>query len=48
VELYRSLFFGTGEGVEASSISILEGLVVLWGTEKVCFPLFPFPNLSRS
>jgi hypothetical protein len=48
VKLYRTLFFGTGEGVEAGSISILEGLVVLWGTEKVCFPPFPFPDLSRS
>jgi hypothetical protein len=42
VKLYRTLFFGTGEGVEAGSISILEGLVVLWGTEKVCFPPFSF------
>ena len=42
MELYRSLFFGTGEGVEDGSISILEAMVVLWGTEKVLTPIFPF------
>jgi hypothetical protein len=42
VKLYRSLFFGTAEGVEAGSVSMVEALVVLWGTEKVCLPL-PLP-----
>lgn len=34
VKLYRRLFFGTGEGVEAGKIPFLDALVVLWGTEK--------------
>jgi hypothetical protein len=46
VKLYRDLFFGIGEGVERGSVSLLEGVVVLWGTEKVVcpfpLPLFPF------
>jgi hypothetical protein len=48
VELYRSLFFGTAEGVEADSVSILEGMVVLWGTEKVLIPNFLLPFLICS
>ena len=39
VRLYRDLFFGVGKGVEAGSVSMLEGLVVLWGTEKVLLSL---------
>jgi hypothetical protein len=48
VELYRNLFFGTAEGVERGDVSMLEGLAVLWGTEKVCSPLSLFPNLLLS
>ncbi|KAH9222595.1 hypothetical protein DL95DRAFT_326355 [Leptodontidium sp. 2 PMI_412] len=36
VELYRNLFFETGEAVEAGRLGLLEGLVLLWGTE-VCY-----------
>ena len=35
VELYRNLFFETGEAVEAGRLGLLEGLVLLWGTEVV-------------
>lgn len=38
VRRYRELFFGVGEGVERGEKGMLEGLVVLWGTEKVRFP----------
>jgi hypothetical protein len=46
VKLYRDLFFGTAEGVENGSVSLLEGVVVLWGTEKVG-PFFPFPPFLK-
>ncbi|KAG4436450.1 hypothetical protein IFR05_008064 [Cadophora sp. M221] len=36
VKLYRSLFFETGEAVEAGNMGLLEGMVLLWGTE-VCY-----------
>jgi hypothetical protein len=42
VRRYRELFFGVGEGVESGQKGMLEGLVVLWGTEKVCLPVSPF------
>jgi hypothetical protein len=35
VRRYRELFFSVGEGIERGERSLLEGLVVLWGTEKV-------------
>ena len=34
VQRYRDLFFRTAEGIERQEKSMLEGLVVLWGTEK--------------
>ncbi|KAG0649967.1 putative transcription factor [Hyphodiscus hymeniophilus] len=34
VRRYRELFFGIGEGIERGETGLLEGLVVLWGTEK--------------
>ncbi|KAH7330381.1 hypothetical protein BKA65DRAFT_509283 [Rhexocercosporidium sp. MPI-PUGE-AT-0058] len=36
VKLYRSLFFDTGEAVEAGGMGLLEGMALLWGTE-VCY-----------
>ncbi|KAH7383609.1 transcription regulator [Cadophora sp. MPI-SDFR-AT-0126] len=36
VILYRKLFFEVGEEVEARRMGMLEGLVLLWGTE-VCY-----------
>lgn len=37
VRLYRELFSAVGEALESGKVSMLEALVVLWGTEKVCF-----------
>ena len=37
---YRELFARVGEGVERGERGVLEGLVVLWGTEKVRFFFF--------
>ncbi len=49
VEAYRKLFFETGESIENGTISFLEGMVLLWGTEKVCSLLFHsyFESCSR-
>lgn len=44
VKLYRELFFETGEAVEAGRVGMLEGLVLLWGTEKVCLLLSSIPS----
>jgi hypothetical protein len=35
VKEYRELFFSTGEGIEAAKLPLLDGLVLLWATEKV-------------
>lgn len=35
VSMYRDLFNGVGEGIEKGERGILDGLVLLWGTEKV-------------
>ena len=44
VKGYRELFFSTGEGIEAAKLPLLDGLVLLWATEKViCLP----PPFSR-
>lgn len=34
VKGYRELFFSTGEGIEAAKLPLLDGLVLLWATEK--------------
>lgn len=34
VRRYRKLFFGAGEEIERHKLEFLDGLVVLWGTEK--------------
>jgi hypothetical protein len=34
VKRYRELFFTVGEGIERHELGIINGLVVLWGTEK--------------
>ncbi|KAK0128844.1 hypothetical protein ONS95_000792 [Cadophora gregata] len=36
VRMYRKLFFEVGEAVESGKMGMLEGLVLLWGTE-VCY-----------
>jgi len=36
VKLYRKLFFEVGEAVESGTMGMLEGMVLLWGTEVVC------------
>jgi hypothetical protein len=38
VKGYRELFFSTGEGIEAAKLPLLDGLVLLWATEKVICP----------
>lgn len=44
VTLYRKLFFEVGEAVEIGTMGMLEGMVLLWGTEVVCsLPCPPFP-----
>lgn len=44
--MYRSLFFETGEAVEAGNMGLLEGMVLLWGTEIVR-DLFFVPLILR-
>lgn len=36
VRRYRELFFGVGEEIEGHKREMLDGLIVLWGTEKAC------------
>lgn len=36
VKGYRDLFNEVGEGIEKGEKGVLDGMVVLWGTEKVC------------
>jgi hypothetical protein len=45
VKLYRNLFFGIGEGVKNGDVSMVEALVVLWGTEKVSLSFRLFSSL---
>jgi thiaminase len=39
VNEYRQLFFSTGQGIEAGRLSLLDGMMLLWATEKVS-PVF--------
>jgi hypothetical protein len=43
VKMYRALFNAVGEGVEKGERGVIDGLVLLWGTEKV--GLFYFSSL---
>lgn len=43
VKRYRDLFFSTGEGIEEGKLLLVDGLVLLWGTEKVRTRLFYCP-----
>jgi hypothetical protein len=43
VKLYRALFFETGEAIEAGKLPFVDGLVLLWATEKVFILSSLFP-----
>ena len=47
VRRYRELFFSVGEEIEGNKREMLDGLIVLWGTEKV-FSLVHFPQYPSS
>lgn len=42
VRMYRNLFNAVGEGVEKGERGVIEGLVLLWGTEKVYLEAWKF------